>query len=204
MQRLRRRWVVLTALLVGWVFGWTYAWQAYLIEALFREPEMGIGVFTERGRDVRVLWGVAGAALSVGGLGVFLFALSSIFREHSIAWCRAWLAAGTVITLVGLSLLVLFPSATSVVIDEHARVLAVEQRWLYTSVAKMVRFEEMARINLRAHRTRVAGICQRGVGLSIIRSDGSWVDIPFGQEDVARHLAKATGIAIEDSGLERC
>ena len=111
---------------------------------------------------------------------------------------------------VGMSLPVLFPAKTVMVLDEQAEVFTLESRWLYTETAKVLPFDEIARVNLRVHRKlqRIGNdeACQVGRGLSIVRNDKTWVDIPssYDLEQVASSVSEAAGVPLDQTGVKEC
>ena len=210
MRKLLHTWVPLAVPLVGWTLAWIYVWQAELLERYGREPGPGLTVFEAMANDLRVLWIASGVGLFLSGVGVSLLVDRGIFAGDSPAWSRVWLASGAVLTIVGLSLPILFPSITVMVIDERAEVFTVESRWLYAETADVLTFGEIARVNLRVHRTvqRVGNedACQVATGLSIVLHDRTWLDIPsgFDHEAVASGVSDAAGVALDRTGADEC
>ena len=197
-------------MVIGWTFAWTYFWQASLLEGFYREPSPGVTVFKGTGGDLRVLGIAAGVGPVFALIGVFLLMHRSIFRTDSPRWSRVWLASGAVFIVLGLSLPIIYPSAKSLVIDEHERVVALERRWLYAETAEALAFDEIERVSLRVVRTLVRvgneEACQIGKGLSIIGPKRTWMEIPndFPQEEVAEHVTEVVGAPLEQFGRREC
>ncbi len=210
MRKLLRTWLAPAIPLVGWTLGWIYVWQAELFERYGREPGPGLTIFEAASDDLRVLWIAAGVGLFLSAVGVSLLLNRLVFALHSPAWSRVWGVAGALLALVGLSLPLLFPSKTVMVIDERAERFTVESRWLYAATSDVLTFDEIARVNLRVHRTlQRAGnqqACQAATGLSIVLRDRTWLDIPSGydHEAVASHVADIAGVQLDRTGVDEC
>ena len=152
MGRVWYKWPLAFGLVIGWTFVWTSAWRSSLFERSYREPGPGITVFTATGGDLGVLWVAAGVGLVFASLGVSFLVLRGIFGRGSPQWDRAWLVVGSILTLIGLSLPILYPSATSLVIDEPGQLVALERRWLYAETTEALTFNDIKKVNLRVER----------------------------------------------------
>ena len=210
MPRLLRTWLPLSIALTGWTLGWIYAWQAQLFERYGREAAPGLTIFENTTGDLRVLWVASGIGLFLSVVGVSLLLNRGIFRSDSPAWSRVWLVSGVVLLALGLSLPILFPSKTVMVLDERLQAFTVESRWLYAETAEVLPFDQIARVNLRVHRTlqRIgnAQACQQATGLSIVRNDRTWLDITsgFDHQAVASGVAEAAGVPLDRTGADEC
>ena len=210
MQKPLRTWLLLAGPLAGWTLAWVYVWQAHLFARYGREAGPGLTVFEDAAADLRILWIAAGIGLFLSAVGASLLVSRAIFASESPGWSRVWLVAGALLTILGLSLPILFPSKTIMVIDEQAAVIAVESRWLYAETAEVLPFDQIARVNLRIHRTlhRVGSgqACQVGTGLSIVRRDRTWLEVRsgFDHEAVATGVAEAAGVRLDRSGADEC
>ena len=210
MPKRSRTWLLLAIPLAGWAFGWVYVWQAQLFERYGREAGPGLTIFEDTAGDLRILWIASGVGLFLSAVGVSLLVIQGIFRSDSPTWSRVWLVSGVVLLALGLSLPILFPSKTVMVLDERLQVFTVESRWLYTETADVLPFGEIARVNLRAHRKlqRIGNseACQVGRGLSIIRRDKTWLEIPsgFDHEAVASGVSDAAGVPLDRTGVKEC
>ena len=210
MPKLLPKWLLLAIPLAGWTLGWVYAWQAKLLERYGREASPGLTIFEDTTGDLRVLWIASGIGLFLSVVGVSLLIKRVAFASDSPGWSRVWLVSGTIFLILGLSLPILFPSKTLMVIDEGARTFTVESRWLYAEAVELLPFDEIARVNLRAHRKlkRVGNseACQVGRGLSIIRSDRTWLEVSsgFDHEAVATGIADAAGVTLDRTGAKEC
>ena len=85
----------------------------------------------------------------------------------------------------------------------------MEQRWLYAETAEVLPFDEIARVGLRVRRTRagrLATACRVATGLSIVRLDGTWLDVPsgFDHEAVATSVSELADAPIEAFGTREC
>ena len=148
--------------------------------------------------------------LFLSSVGVGLLIHRGIFASESPAWSRVWGVAGVVLTIAGLTMPILFPSTTVMVLDERAAVFTVESRWLYAETVEVLAFDDIARVNLRVHRTllRIGDeqACRAATGLSIVRRDRTWLDIPpgFDHEAVAAGVAEAVGVPLDRTGADEC
>ena len=209
-MRKLRTWLPLAIPLVGWTLGWLYVWQVHLFERYGREAGPGLTVFEDKAGDLRILWIASGLGLFLSALGLSLLVNRVNFTSDSLAWSRVWLVSGFLLAAVGLSLPILFPSKTVMVIDAQARVLAVESRWLYAEKAEVLPFDDIVRLNLRVHRTLLRSgdteACQVGTGLSIIRDDRTWLEVSggFGHEAVASGVSEAVGVPLDRRGANEC
>lgn len=204
-----RRWLPAALLVVGWASGWVVAWQLYLFELLALDPGPGATVFGDEGGDQRTLWIATGISLVLGSIGVFFLVSSSAFRSYSAGWSRAWLGIGWALIILGLSAPILYPSTTAMAIDEPAQVVALEQRWLYAETAEAVPFDRIRRVSLRVRRTlvgRTARGCQVATGLSIVRFDDTWLEVPngFDHEAVATWVSDVADVLLESFGTREC
>lgn len=210
MPKRLRTWISLAIPLAGWTLGWVYAWQAQLLERYGREAGPGLTVFENQAGDLRVLWIASGIGLFLSTVGVSLLIKRGVFASDSPWWSRVWLVSGVILTVLGLSLPILFPSKTLMVIDERAQVFTVESRWLYAKTVEVLPFDEIARVNLRVYRTikRIGNseACQAATGLSIVRRERTWLDVPsgFDHEAVASGIAQAAGVPLDRTGADEC
>ena len=210
MARLLRTWIPFVVLLVGWTLGWLLLWQGYLFDRFGRDPEPGLTVFEDTGGDLRILWAAAITGLLLLGVGVAFLAFKTIFARHSWVWSRLWLVSGIVLIVVGLSFPVLFPSKTTLLVDEQAEVVSLQSRWLYAATTESLSFHELSRINLRVRETlRKIGAsekCLIGTGLSLIREQGQPLRVPggFDHEAVAARIAKASGAKLDVHDTREC
>ena len=208
LDSLRKR-ILAVSLVVAWALGWAAAWQLFLFDLLAVDAAPGATLFVNEAGDQRSLWIGAGAALVLGSIGVFFWISSSVFRSHSLAWSRSWLVVAAVFIGLGLSAPILLPSAQGMVLDPRAEVIALERHWLYTSTSEALRFEDIDRIGLRVRRTLVGGVargCQVATGLSIIRRDRTWMEVPngFDHEAMANAVAEAANVRLESLGTRQC
>ena len=209
MRKLLRIWL-LAIPLAGWTLGWAYVWQAQLFERYGRDAGPGLTVFENTAGDLRILWIALGIGLFLSAVGVSLLVYRGIFRSDSPTWSRVWLVSGALLTVLGLSLPILFPSKTLMVIDERAEVFTVESRWLYAETVEVLPFDQIARVNYRVHRTlqRIGNseACQVGRGLSIVRRDRTWLDVPggFDLEAVASDVAAVASVPLDQTGAQEC
>ena len=200
-------------LVVGWSLGWFVAWRSYLLEAFYTEAGPGVTVFTDSQGDLRILWVATGIGLFLGSLGVFFLRNGAVFRaagdRDSRRWSVAWRISGALSLVLGAAAIILFPSATSLVVDEQRGLVAMEQQWLYAATTEALPFDDLAQVNLRVFRTlsgSVAKACQVGTGLSLVRQSGGWMEVPrgFGHEAVATSVAQATGVRLWETGKREC
>ena len=208
--RLFRRWLPV-ALLVGvWAFGWLAAWRLFLFDMLAVDAGPQATVFANKGGDLLTLSVGVGTTLVLGALGFLLLVSSSSFGSYSRGWSRVWLVSGGFLVVVGLSAPVLYPSTRALVIDPGREVVAMEQRWLYAETAEVLPFDEIERVGLRVRRTRVGRVatgCQVATGLSIVRRDKTWLEVPsgFDHEAVATSVSELADVRLEALvGLREC
>ena len=207
--RLLRRWLPVALLVVVWAFGWLAAWRLLLFDVIAVDAGTQATLFADEGGDLRTLWVGVGTALVLGTLGYLLLVNSSSFSVYSRRWSRVWLAFGTFLVVVGLSAPVLYPSTRALVIDPRRAVVALEQRWLYAETAEALPFDQIARVALRVRRTRIGRVatgCQVVTGLSIVRLDRTWLEVPsgFDHEAVATWVSELAGVPLETFGTREC
>lgn len=205
------KWLPAGLFVVGWASGWFAAWQLYLFELLSLDPAPGLTLFVNERSEQRSLWVGVGTALVLGSLGVFFLVYSRIFRRSQAArWRCLFLGSGVAFTLVGLSATILFPSTTTLVIDEQAEVVRIEQRWLYAGTTEALLFDDIERIGLRVFRTRLtagtATACQTVTAASIIRHDKTWLEVPggFDHEAVANSIVEIANVPLDAYGVRQC
>ena len=207
--RLLRRWLPVALLIVVWAVAWLAAWRLVLFDVLAVEAGPQAALFPDASGDLRTLWVGVGTTLVVGTLGFLLLVSSSSFSTYSRAWSRVWLVSGTLLVLVGLSAPVLYPSTRAIVVDPGRQVVTLEQRWLYAETAEALPFDSIARVGLRVRRTlvgRLATACRVATGLSIVRTDGTWLEVPsgFDHEAVAASVSALSGAPLESLGTRQC
>ena len=206
--RLLRRWLPVALLVVVWAFGWLAAWRLLLFDVIAIDAGAQATLFADEGGDLRTLWVGVGTTLVLGTFGYLLLVSSSSFSTYSRGWSRVWLAFGSFLVVVGLVAPVLYPSTTVMVVDPGRDVVALEQRWLYAETAKVLPFGEIARVGLRVRRTLFGrlGACRVATGLSIIRLDRTWLDVPsgFDHEAVAASVSALAGVPLEALGTREC
>ena len=201
------KWTAAMLVLAVTMTAWVVVWQYYLLDAFIQDPLPSVTVIADSSGNRRVLWVSTGAGFVVASLGVLFWGLASRFRHHSAACGRIVVICGAALILVGVSCLLLFVSARSVVIDERAQVVVLEQQWLYVRNHETLAFDDIARINLRVRQTRVgggSGGCLIARGLSIIRHDRTWVEIPFKQEEIGRAVARIADVPLEGTDKREC
>ena len=200
------KWSPVFVLGAVWTAVWTIAWQRYLFDSLGTPPGPGLTVLLdERGSSIRVYTGsIVGIALITGGF--IALVLSSVIREVSRGWRLFLLGAGVLLTLVGLILPVTFPSRVALVIDENARTAAVERHWLYTTSTDVIAFDDIERVGLRVQRKAVGSGCQIATGLSFIRSNLTWLDVPNGidHERAGPLVAGLAGVEVQLAEVREC
>ncbi|MDE2836995.1 MAG: hypothetical protein OXL97_05735 [Chloroflexota bacterium] len=177
------------------------------MDVFIPDPEASVAVFADRSGDRQLLWVSTGIGFVVASLGVIFLGLAAGFRSHSVVCVRMMLVCGVILVLLGFSTLFLFVSSTSFIIDERARVVVLEQRWLYAQTRETLPFDDVARINLRLRRTRLEGGgegCMIGKGLSLVRHDRTWMDIPFRQDEIGRTLAATADLPLNVSETREC
>lgn len=207
--RLLRRWLPVALLIVGWAAGWLAAWQLFLFDVLAIEAGPQAVLFPDDGGNLRTLLVGVGTTLVLGTLGFLLLVSSSSFSTYSRAWSRTWLVSGWLFVVMGLSAPVLYPSTRAMVVDPARAVVALEQRWLYAETAEVLPFDSIARVGLRVRRTlvgRLATACRVATGLSIVRVDGTWLEVPsgFDHEAVAASVSQLADVPLEALGTRQC
>ena len=204
-----RTWLPAALVVVVWAFGWLAAWQLFLFDLLAVEAGPQATAFADEGGDRRTLWVGVGTTLVLGTIGFLLLASSGSFRSYSLAWSRVWLVSGGFLVVVGLSASVLYPSTRGLVIDPAQQFVALERHWLYAETVDVVPFGEIARVGLRVRRTRVGTVataCRIATGLSIIRIDRTWLEVPngFDHEALAVSVAELADVPLESFGTHEC
>ncbi len=207
--RLLRAWLPVALLVGAWALGWLAVWELFLFDLLAVEAGPQAALFADEAGDRRTLWVGVGITLVLGTLGFLLLASSSGFRSYSTAWSRVWLIVGGFLVVVGLSGSVLYPSTKGLVIDPAQRLVALEQHWLYAETAEVLPFREIARVGLRVRRTRVGTVataCRVATGLSIVRRDGTWLEVPagFDHEALAARVANLADVPLESFSTREC
>ena len=207
--RLLRRWSPVALIVLVWVFGWLAAWQLFLFDLLAVDAGPQATVFASEGGDRTTLWVGVGTALVLGTLGFLLLVNSSAFGAYSRVWGRVWLVSGGLLVVLGLSAPVLYPSTRTLVVDSGRAAVALEQRWLYAQTAEVLPFDEIARVSLRVRRTRVGRVargCQVASGLSIVRLDNTWLEVPsgFDHEAVAALVSGLADAPLDTFGTREC
>ena len=206
-----RIWLPGVALIAGWSVAWALAWQNLLFKAFARGPSPGVTVFANTdGRAVEV-WITASIGFVLAAAGLALVASSSqVFPARKpLLVSRLWRIGGIALTLAGLSLLILFPSTVSVVIDEPAERVAVETRWLYWKTTEGIAVENVDRVSFRDYRLSVGPTpedCKVQTGLSIVDHNRNPLAVPagFNHEAVANGIADTLGIRLEVIGVREC
>ena len=206
-----RIWLPGIALMTGWNVAWVLAWQNLLFDAFARSSSTGVTAFANTDGRALEVWITAGIGFVLGAAGLALLASSSqVFpaREPLLA-SRLWRIGGIALTLAGLSLLILFPSTISVVIDEPAERVAVETRWLYWKTAEALDADDVERVSFRDYRLSVGPRpehCKVQTGLSIVDHNRNALAVPagFDHEAVANGIADTLGIRLEVIGVREC
>ncbi len=206
-----RIWLPGIALITGWNVAWALAWQNLLFDAFARGSSAGVTVFANTDGRALEVWITAGVGFVLGAAGLALVASSSqVFpaREPLLA-SRLWRIGGIALTLAGLSLLILFPSTVSVVIDEPAERVAVETRWLYWKTAEGLAVDDVERVSFRDYRLAVGPRpedCKIQTGLSVVDHNRNALAVPagFDHEAVANGIADTLGIRLEVIGVREC
>lgn len=207
--RLLRRRLPVALLVVAWAVGWLAAWQLFLFDLLAVEVGPQATLFPDEGGDLRTLWVGVGTTLVLGTLGILLLVSSISFSSYSRAWSRVWLVSGWLLVVVGLAAPVLYPSTRAIVVDPARAAVSLEQRWLYAQTAEVLPFDSIARVGLRVRRTlvgRLATACRVATGLSIVRIDGTWLEVPsgFDHEAVAASVSELADVTLEALGTRQC
>ena len=173
LNRLTYKWLVVLAFASVWTGAWVVAWNAFLLDTLYRDPAAGVLVFNRMEGDLRILWWASAVGFSLTIVGVAMFRLHGSFKRDSPLWGWFWLVAGGAVALFGIALPVITPSTQSLLADEHARVVSLERRWLVTAQAHALGFDEIGKLNLRIER-RTVGVggtrgARRGWGSASFR-----------------------------------
>ena len=206
-----RTWLPGIALMAGWNVAWMLAWQNYLFGAFAGSSSVGVTVFANTDGRALEVWITAAVGFVIGATGLAMLASSGqLFpaRESLLAG-RLWRIGGTTLTLVGLSLLILFPSTVSVVIDEPAERVVVETRWLYWKTTDGLSVDDVDRVSLRDYRLSVGPRpedCNVQTGLSIVDRNRNAIAVPsgFDHEAVANGIADTLGVRLEVIGVREC
>lgn len=201
------KWPSIMFVLAACMATWAFVWQYYLLDAFIQDPSPSVTVIADSAGNRRVLWASTAAGSVVASLGVIFLGLAARFKRQSPACGRIAVVFGVALVVLGFSCLVLFASARSVVIDERERVVVLERQWLYVRNHDTLAFDDIARVNLRIRRTRAggeAGGCLIAQGLSIIRNDRTWVEVPFRQEEIGRTVARIVGVPQEGTEKREC
>ena len=206
--RLLRKWLPVLLLVMVWALGWLAAWRLFLFDLLAVEAGPQATIFPDAGGDLVTLLVGLGTTVVLGTFGYLLLVNSSAFSSYGPRWSRVWLVVGTLLVVVGLVAPILYPSTRAMVVDPGRAVVTLEQRWLYAETADVTAFEEIARVGLRVRRTLVGrlGGCRVATGLSIIRVDRTWLDVPagFDHEAVARSVSELADVPLESLGTRQC
>ena len=196
-------------LIIAWTAGGWFAWDQLLFEWLAIDVGPGALLFPNERHERQTLWIATGVTLTLGIIGFFFLVWSSAFQADSRACSRTWTAAGGLIIAIGFAASIIYPSAQGLAVDGDARAVSLETRWLYTQESEAVPFDEIARVGLRVRRTQVEGNapwCRIATGLSIIRIDRTWLEVPTGidHEAAAEATASIAGKTLETVGTREC
>ncbi len=211
LNRLTYKWLAVLAFASVWTAAWALAWNAFLLNTLYRQPAAGVLVFNRMEGDLRILWWASVVGFSLTIVGVAMFRLHGSFKRDSPLWGRFWLVAGGAVALFGIALPVITPSTQSLLADEHARVVSLERRWLVTAQAHTLGFDEIGKLNLRIER-RTVGVgedqaCKTGLGFSIVSKDlETVIKVPpeFADRAIAEKIAAVAGVPLEERGRREC
>ena len=206
-----RIWLPGIVMMAGWNVAWVLAWQNFLFDAFAHGSSAGVTVFANTDGRGPEVWITAAVGFVLGAAGLALWASSAqVFpaREPLLA-SRLWRISGIALTLIGLSLIILFPSTVSVVIDEGAARVAVETRWLYWKTTEGLAADDVDRVSFRDYRLSVGPRpedCKVQTGLSIVDRHRNALAIPagFDHEAVANGIADKLGIRLEVIGVQEC
>ena len=197
--------------MTAWNVAWMLAWQNVLFERFARSSSAGVAVFANTDGRALGVWITAVIGFVIGATGLALLASSSqVFPDRKpLLASRLWRIGGIALTLVGLSLLILFPSTVSVVIDEPGGRVAVETRWLYWRTTQALAVNEVDRVSFRDYRLLVGPRpedCKVQTGLSIVAHNRNAIAVPSGldHEAVANGIADTLGIRLEVIGVREC
>ena len=203
-MRLRsfRKRLPVALLIIAWTAGAWFAWDRLVFERLAIDVGPGAILFANERHEQQTLWIATGTTAILGFIGFFFLVWSSAFETESRAWSRIWLSGGWLLIAIAFATSFIYPSAQGYAVDGEARAVSLETRWLYTQASEALPFDDITRVALRVRRTRVEGNaawCQIASGLSIIRTDRTWLEVPTGVDHVA--AAEATA-SIADKPLE--
>ena len=197
--------------MTAWNVAWILAWLNFVFDALARSSSAGVAVFANTDGRALEVWITAVIGFVIGATGLALLASSSqVFPDRKpLLASRLWRISGIALTLIGLSLLILFPSTVSVVIDEGAARVAVETRWLYWKTTDGLSVDDVDRVSLRNYRLSVGPRpedCNVQTGLSIVDRNRNAIAVPsgFDHEVVANGIADTLGVRLEVIGVREC
>ena len=117
LNRLTYKWLVVLAFASVWTAAWVLAWNAFLLDTLYRDPTAGVLVFNRMEGDLRILWWASAVGFSLTIVGVAMFRLHGSFKRDSPLWGWFWLVAGGAVALFGIAL----PACDHPVHSEPAR-----------------------------------------------------------------------------------
>ncbi|MDE2837049.1 MAG: hypothetical protein OXL97_06010 [Chloroflexota bacterium] len=203
-------WWGLVPLLLGWGLAWAFLWNAILLDALYVGSNDAVTSFIEPPSDAWGAWIAAGAGVAIGIVGVFCLSMANRFTYESPACVRVWQIMGILIMATGLLVPILFPSATSIVVDRDRGLVEVQQRWLYASEAESIAFEEVERLELSLIRREVGDVTQPGclinTTLSLVRPNRTYLELPdgFPHEEMAGSMSDAIGAPMESYVVNEC
>ena len=210
MPRPMRTWWGLVILLLGWGLLWGLLWHAALLDALYVTSDAAVTSFVETGGDTWGAWIAVGTGVAIGIVGVFCLSMAKRFTYESPPCVRIWQILGLLTIAIGLLIPILFPSATSVVVDRDRGLVEIKQRWLYASEAESIAFDEVARLELSVIRREVGDVtspgCLINTTLSLVRPNRTYLELPDGlpHEEMAGVLAEAIGAPMESYIVEEC
>jgi hypothetical protein len=189
-----------------WTAGWAFAWERYLFDSLGTDPAAGLTIIAnDRGSTVDLYTGaIVGFVLGV--LGFISLVLSSIIKPVSRPWNIILISTGGILTFLALLLPVTFPSQTELVIDENTRIIALQHNWLHATSSDTMAFDDIDRVGLRVQRKAIPGGCQVATGLSLIRTNMTWLDVPYGidHEYAGQLVADIVGAEVRLAELREC
>lgn len=204
-----RRWLFITFLALLWQAAWLLLWQVYLFEALELSSAPDTTVFNDSTGGSRTLWVVSGIGFGMVLIGVRVaFSGRELLRGARIRGA-VLLAAGATPALLGLSVSFLFPSVTSLIIDEPERTVTHRTGWLYWETQEKLGFDEIERIVWRDDRRRVGrtgNACQRFSHLKLFRFDGTVMQLAgdLRSESMAVSIADASEAPFFRTGIQEC
>ena len=205
-----RRWVILCFLATLWPLAWLLLWQVYLFDVLEASSKPGVTVLTHGGRRSLELWLVTGFGIVFLLASVLLLFAGSSMRTEAAKCAVAFRVAGASLLLVVLPLPLIYPRVESIVLDEPARAIAVQTRWLYWEESDAIAFADIDRIQHMKLRWLVeGGVCLSVVTLKVIANDRAVIAMPDGlrTDAMARAIADAAGASgrqIENITDHRC